>query len=81
MTEVLATFTSYAGDSWEQESSTVGCLLDNMEAKVVDPENNLVPFGAPGELCMRGYNVLDHYIGDIFKTKEVLDEDGWLHTG
>ncbi|XP_059607714.1 medium-chain acyl-CoA ligase ACSF2, mitochondrial-like [Phlebotomus argentipes] len=74
-------FSSLPGDDEDKVLSTVGHMLDHTEAKVVDSEGHLVPFGAPGELCVRGYYTMLGYWEDEAKTKEVLSSDGWLKTG
>ncbi len=69
-------------DPLEMRVETVGKKLPNCEVKIVDPETGetLGP-GQPGEICCRGYNVMKGYYKMPEKTKEVVDEDGWLHSG
>ena len=40
-----------------------------------------VPRGTPGELCTRGYSVMQGYWGEPERTREALDSAGWMHTG
>lgn len=61
--------------------NTVGHLGDHLEAKIINENNEIVPIGSPGELCIRGYSVMIGYWGDEEKTKEILGADRWLKTG
>ncbi len=66
----------------DRRVSTVGLVQPHLEIKVIDPDNGQsVPFGATGEFCTRGYSVMHGYWGDAEKTREAIDEDGWMHTG
>ncbi|XP_017043963.1 medium-chain acyl-CoA ligase ACSF2, mitochondrial [Drosophila ficusphila] len=82
LTETTAViFQSRPGDSNDIVLNSVGHLQDHIEAKVVDAEGNCVPFGQPGELCVRGYTTMLGYHGDEEKTKETIGKDRWLRTG
>ncbi|XP_017132287.1 medium-chain acyl-CoA ligase ACSF2, mitochondrial [Drosophila elegans] len=73
-------FQSLPGDDSEIVLNSVGHLQDHIEAKVVDAQGRCVPFGQPGELCVRGYTTMIGYHGDKAKTKETI-KNMWLHTG
>ena len=61
---------------------TVGRPIAYVEVKLVDPvTGEIVPTGEPGELCCRGYNVMEGYYQMPDKTAEAIDADGWLHSG
>jgi fatty-acyl-CoA synthase len=69
-------------DSLEHRVTTVGRALPHTEIKIVDPNTGrIVPRGANGELCTRGYLVMNGYYGDPESTAEVIEADGWLHSG
>ena len=69
-------------DPLEKRVETVGKPLPNCEVKIVDPETGetLGP-NQTGEICCKGYNVMKGYYKMPEKTKEVIDMDGWLHSG
>lgn len=69
-------------DPIELRVSTVGRVLPNVEAKIVDPATGReVPPGVQGELCTRGYHVMKGYYKMPEATAEAIDDEGWLHTG
>ncbi len=69
-------------DSEEDKATTLGPVLPQTELKVIDPETGAtLPIGGAGELCTRGYLVMLGYFEMPDKTRETIDEDGWLHTG
>jgi fatty-acyl-CoA synthase len=69
-------------DSFELKSATVGVPMDHVEVKVIDPASGqIVPCGQPGELCCRGFLVMQGYYNMPEKTAEAIDREGWLHSG
>jgi fatty-acyl-CoA synthase len=69
-------------DPLEKRVETVGKPLPNCEVKIVDPVTGetLGP-NQTGEICCKGYNVMKGYYKMPEKTREVIDEEGWLHSG
>ncbi|HVL84992.1 MAG TPA: 4-coumarate--CoA ligase family protein [Pseudonocardia sp.] len=62
--------------------NSVGFLVPNMEAKLIDPETGEeVGPGASGELVCRGPNIMKGYLNNPEATAATIDPDGWLHTG
>ncbi len=73
---------STVNDPLEVRVSTVGRAYPNVEARVVDPETGEeVPPNAVGEIVTRGYHVMKGYYKMPEATAQVIDRDGWLHTG
>jgi len=69
-------------DPIDKRVGTVGRVHPHVEVKIVDPESLLVvPRGAAGELCTRGYSVMLGYWNDAEKTAESIDAARWMHTG
>lgn len=69
-------------DSMELRVTTVGRALPHTEVKIVDPKTKrIVPLGAIGEICTRGYLVMKGYYNDSKSTAEAIEPDGWLHSG
>ena len=69
-------------DSLEKRVGTVGRVLPHVEVKIIHPETGaVVPRGASGELCTRGYSVMLGYWNDEAATRAAVDPAGWMHTG
>ncbi|KAJ4397010.1 hypothetical protein N0V93_001234 [Gnomoniopsis smithogilvyi] len=68
-------------DEWAKFMGSVGKLVPNMEAKIVDLEGNEVPLGEEGELWVKGPNVFSGYFNQPEKTKDAFSADGWFKTG
>jgi fatty-acyl-CoA synthase len=82
MTETSpVSFQSSTTDSIERRVSTVGRIHPHVEVKIVDAEGRIVPRGTPGELCTRGYSVMQGYWGEPERTAEAIDAARWMHTG
>ena len=69
------------GDPAETISRTSGRAIPDVEVRVVDRSGAEVARGEPGEIVVRGYNVMLGYLDEPEKTAEAIDADGWLHTG
>ncbi|XP_063922176.1 medium-chain acyl-CoA ligase ACSF2, mitochondrial-like [Zophobas morio] len=74
-------FQSVSIKSKEKFPILVNFLQEHMEAKVINGNGGMVPFGTPGELCVRGYANMVGYWDDEERTNEILGKDGWLKTG
>lgn len=66
----------------DRRVGSIGRLLPSTIGKVIDAETGeSLGSNKPGELCIKGPQVMMGYFNDIEKTKECLSDDGWLRTG
>ena len=73
---------TYIDDSFEDLTQTIGQPLPDMDVAILDTATNAVlPLGAQGEICSRGYNIMHGYNDNPEATAAAIDGDGWLHTG
>ncbi len=68
-------------DDPETIAKTSGRAIPDVEVRLVDEHGADVTPGEPGEVLVRGYNVMKGYLDNPGATAEAIDEDGWLHTG
>lgn len=63
------------------QTGTVGVPVPGTEVKVIDDNGNDLPNNTPGELCVRGPQVMKGYWERPEATAETIDAEGWLKTG
>ena len=68
-------------DDAETIATTSGRALPDTEVRCVEEKGAEVPRGTPGEIVVRGYNVMKGYFEDPAETAKAIDAEGWLHTG
>jgi HIP---CoA ligase len=68
-------------DDAETIATTCGRAIPGIELRCMDEVRQFCPPGEPGEVVVRGYNVMQGYLDDERATREAIDGDGWLHTG
>ncbi len=82
MTETSpVSFQSDRNDPLDLRVSTVGRIQPHCEVKIVNTNGDTLDIGEQGELCTRGYSVMQGYWNDSVKTAQVIDAEGWMHTG
>jgi len=75
MTECAPLISYSHANEFKPKSS--GKLLNTMEAKIIFPD----PLTGVGEICVRGENVMIGYYKNPEATAQIIDKEGWLHTG
>jgi long-chain acyl-CoA synthetase len=75
-----ATFSTVCTPDDAGGEDSVGKPVFGIELRIVDAEGQRLPANTPGEVCVRGQNVMAGYLDDAEATREVL-RDGWLHSG
>jgi len=64
----------------KRKPGSIGVALPEQEIKIMDDDNNEMPIGEKGEICIKGDAVMLGYLNQPEATKEAI-KDGWLHTG
>ena len=81
MTETSpVSFQSGTDDPLDKRVSTVGRVMPHLQVKIVDSLGRTVPVGEKGELCTKGYSVMQGYWADEARTRDAV-VDGWMFTG
>ncbi|XP_060204078.1 4-coumarate--CoA ligase 2 [Lycium barbarum] len=73
---------AFAKQPFSTKSGSCGSVVRNADLKVVDPETGgSLGRNQPGEICIRGSQIMKGYLNDDEATARTIDVDGWLHTG
>jgi acyl-CoA synthetase (AMP-forming)/AMP-acid ligase II len=70
-----------ADDPVDVIATTSGRPLPGVEVAIADDDRRFLPHGEPGEILVRGDGAMRGYWRDPERSAEVLEPDGWLHTG
>jgi len=82
LTELSPFITDYVlKDPLDPKIASVGNPLFGVEVSIRDTDNKECPLKTEGEICVRGHGVMQGYYKMEDATKEVIDAEGWLHTG
>jgi fatty-acyl-CoA synthase len=68
-------------DPLDKQVETVGRPGPHLEIKLVAEDGAIVSTGTPGEICCRGYSVMQGYWDEPAQTAHTIDAEGWLHSG
>ncbi|XP_020587976.1 4-coumarate--CoA ligase-like 4 [Phalaenopsis equestris] len=82
LTEATALGSSIVTEEESRRYGSVGLLVQNTEARIVDPvSGEFLPVNRKGELWLRGPYVTKGYLNNPEATKLTVDQEGWLKTG
>ncbi len=80
LTEAAPVVSINPDDHGRRKPGTVGLPLPGIEVKIVDDNGQPLPTGVPGELAVKGPNVMRGYLNRPDDTAKSI-RDGWLYTG
>ena len=70
-----------SGDDFETIATTSGKPMEGIDVQITLSDGNPAGPGEPGEIWVRGFNVMQGYLDDARATTEAITPDGWLKTG
>lgn len=65
----------------ETIAGTSGSAIPGTELSIMGAEGERLAVGDTGEICLRGFHLMQGYFNNAEATSEAIDESGWLHTG
>jgi acyl-CoA synthetase (AMP-forming)/AMP-acid ligase II len=68
-------------DDVETVATTSGRAIEGVQVRVIDERGHDLPSNSPGEVLVRGFNIMQGYFEDSEETAKAIDAQGWLHTG
>ncbi|BFG23683.1 hypothetical protein CerSpe_099570 [Prunus speciosa] len=79
---VLSMCLAFAKEPLPSKSGSCGTVVRNAELKIIDSETGCsLGYNQPGEICIRGSQIMKGYLNDAEATATTVDKEGWLHTG
>ncbi|KAG5224378.1 4-coumarate--CoA ligase [Salix suchowensis] len=79
---VLSMCLAFSKQPLPTKSGSCGTVVRNAELKVIDPDTGRsLGRNQPGEICIRGSQIMKGYLNDAEATANIIDVEGWLHTG
>lgn len=76
----LATICNPADDA-TTIATTSGSAISGTEVTIQSPDGEVLAAGEAGEICLRGFHVMQGYFQNEAATAETIDAKGWMHTG
>ena len=81
LTEAVVATMCRPGDDPQTVATTSGRAAAGFEVRIAAPDGGEAKPGDPGEILLRGPNLMLGYLDDAAAAREAVDPDGWLHTG